>query len=359
MIASVFAWIQKHERHLGGLVFFFGFVTDLLAMYLLDASVVFVAFSLYLVMVAGLVFAGFTLAPWRESPVLWKRSVVVVVSLIAQYQLGNLLSWFLIFYAKDASLAASWPFIALLGLVFVANEWFRKYRDRIAFVAVLWFVAAYLYAIYALPLFVHEIGPRVFLASTALAFAGFMIYLGLLWVVNRTRLTQALGRIVLSASVVVGVVSGAYFSGIVPPLPLALKSVGVYHDLTRADGEYILTGSPQRAWWDIRTDTVYFVPGEPLYAFSAVSAPIRFGATIAHRWERYDAAVNKWVLKNRVVYPLAGGRASGYRGYSQITMHEAGKWRVRIETQNGQIIGEKVFTAIATHHIPQTVVERK
>lgn len=352
MIRKILAWAQKNERHLGGIVFIFGFVTDLLAMYLLDAPLIFAAFSIYLAMVATLVLVGHALAHWRESPRVWKRSVLVIVPLVAQYQLGNLLSWFLIFYAKSAVIEASWPFIILIALVFIGNEWFRTYRDRIAFVAVLLFFAVYLYAIFALPLFVHRIGPEVFLTSTVLALGVFSIYLGLLWVVGSARIAKRVGRILLAACVTVGLVTGAYFTGLVPPIPLSLKDGGIYHSLVRADGQYVLSGEGQRAWWDPRPDVVHVIPGRPIYAFAAVFAPTRFGTTVVHRWQRYDTDARVWVTTNRIAFPITGGRDEGYRGYSETTAVTPGKWRVRVETEYGQVIGQIRFTAIPTTVLP-------
>lgn len=352
MVGKILAWLQKNERHLGGVVFVFGFVTDLLAMYFLDAPLIFAAFSIYLAMVATLVFVGHALAHWRQSPRIWKRSVMVIVPLVAQYQLGNLLSWFLIFYAKSSVIEASWPFIVLIALVFIGNEWFRTYRDRIAFVAVLLFFAVYMYAIFALPLFVHEIGPRVFVTSTIIALVLFSLYLGLLWVVGRERIKRGLMRILISACAIVVIVMGSYFTGLVPPIPLALKDGGIYHEFTREGGQYILQGEDTGPWWDPRPDTVHVVAGRPLYAFGAVFAPTRFGTTVVHRWQRYDDTQKSWVTVNRIAFPITGGRAEGYRGYSQTSSVTPGAWRVRVETEHGQVIGQIRFTAVSAIRIP-------
>lgn len=359
MVRKLLAWAQKNERHLGGIVFVFGFVTDLLAMYLLDAPLIFAAFSIYLTMVAVLVFVGHVLAHWRESPRTWKRSVLVVVPLIAQYQLGNLLSWFLIFYAKSSVLEASWPFVVLIALVFFGNEWFRTYRDRIAFVAVLLFFALYMYTIFALPLFVHEIGPRVFVMSTVLALAVFSMYLGLLWIGGRGRLRKGIGRILAASCGVVAVVVGSYMTGLVPPIPLALKDGGIYHEFSRDGGDYVLRGEGRGEWWDPRPDVVHMVPGRPLYAFAAVFAPTQFGTTVVHRWQRYDDEQRVWVTQSRVSFPITGGRAEGYRGYSEMSSVTPGEWRVRVETENGQVIGQIRFTAVSSTTLPMLETDRR
>lgn len=346
MIRKLLAWAQRNERHLGGAVFLFGFLTDIVALLLLDVSFVLLASGTYLALAALAVFLSQMLAGWREAKPVWKRSVTVLLPLLAQYLIGNLLSWFLIFYAKSSVLEASWPFLLLLALVFLGNEWFRKYKDRLAFIAVLLFFATYAYAIFALPLLLGTLGPLVFLGSTVVAGAAFALYLFLLARVGRVRLRASLGPIVGSALAIVLVVVTSYFTGLVPPLPLALKDVGIYHSLARAEGQYVLQGEPQQPWWDPRPQTLHTTPGAPLYAFSAVQAPIRFGTVVVHRWQRYDEETGAWITQSRIAFPIAGGRLEGYRGYSEIAHPIPGAWRLRVETEHGQVIGQERFEVV-------------
>lgn len=44
-----------------------------------------------------------------------------------------------------------------------------------------------------------------------------------------------------------------------------------------------------------------------------------------------------------VAFTLSGGRSGGYRGYSEKDNPEPGKWRVTIETVEGQTIGRLNF----------------
>lgn len=352
MIRAFLAWAQRNERHLGAAVFFFGFITDIIALVLLDVSFVLAISGIYLGIAAFAVFLTHALASWRTEAIVWKRSITIIAPLIAQYVIGNLLSWFLIFYAKSSVFEASWPFIILLALVFLGNEWFRKYKDRLAFVAVLLFFATYAYAIFALPLFVRSLGPWVFLGSTMLASGIFGLYLLLLRSVGRERLIQSLPPIVGSCLAIVVLMVGAYFSGVVPPIPLALKDVGIYHGLTRENGQYVLLGEAERSWWDLRPEVVHAVPGAPLYVFSAVQAPIRFGTVVVHRWQRYDETKRAWITQSRIAFAISGGRSEGFRGHSEVSNLAPGEWRVRVETENGQVIGQLRFSIIHSQAHP-------
>lgn len=341
---KLLAWAQRNERHLGALVFVAGFATDLVAFLLLDVSIVAALFAVYLALAALAVLLGHALASRpAEDASLRSRTLAVLLPLAAQYLVGNLLSGFLIFYTKSADPFSSWPFLLLLAAVFVGNEWFRKYKDRIAFMAVLLFFAAYAYAVFALPLVLRALGPTVFLWSTGIAVGAFALFMLALWTVGRRRLVQGLAAIWGSVAAIVAAVSLAYFTGLVPPIPLALKDAGVFHEVRRVSDGYVVRGEPERPWWDPRPETVNLVPGAPLYAFAAVSAPVRFGTTVVHRWQRYDEAAKAWVDRSRIAFPISGGRAQGYRGYTRIEAPEPGAWRVRIETEGGQVIGRIRF----------------
>lgn len=346
MVRRVLAWAQKNERHLGAAVFVLGFLTDIIALVLLEVTVVLAVAGVYLALAAFAVFFGHLTAPWRDHPRAWRRTVTVLLPLLAQYLIGNLLSWFLIFYTKSATLEASWPFLILLALVFLGNEWFRRYKDRLAFVAVLLFFVGYAYAIFALPLLIGRLGPEIFLLSTATAVGGLFLYLFFLAQASRPRPIGGLPQIIGASLGIVIVVVTSYFTGLIPPIPLSLKDSGVYHSLVRTESGYSVEGEASRAWWDPRPDRVRVGSGTTLYAFSSVAAPSRFGAVVVHRWQRYDEEARAWVTTSRIAFPISGGRLEGYRGYSEGSV-TPGAWRVRVETENGQVIGQLRFDAVS------------
>lgn len=80
-----------------------------------------------------------------------------------------------------------------------------------------------------------------------------------------------------------------------------------------------------------------------LYVFSAVFAPADLDVVIAHDWSYYDETSGRWVDRGRPTFPIEGGRDAGYRGFSFNSGIEAGRWRVDIETERGQILGRVRF----------------
>jgi hypothetical protein len=343
------AWAQKNERHLGAALFVFGFAGDLATFALLDASVVSLIFVAYLGLAIAATLGSHALYSRARLPD-WKpehlvaRAGRVLLPLAAQYALGSLLSGFLIFYTKSAALSVSWPFLAVLALVFLGNEYFRTYKDRLTFQAVLLFITIYAYAIFAVPLLVHRIGPWTFIGSTAASLAGFALVLFALLRLGPARFLASAKPILISVGVTVALVVGSYLTGILPPLPLALREAGVYHRIERTEEGYLLTGEAKRPWYGfMTTPVVHATAGETLYGFSSVFAPYRFSAGVVHHWERYDTGAKRWITGATIAFPISGGRQGGYRGYTALSSLTPGLWRLSIETPEGRVIGREKF----------------
>jgi hypothetical protein len=141
-VSRALAFVRANERRLGAIAFFGGFVTDLLTFTLLPFPLVSAFFATHLGITSGSALAAHALSRLGSArPVV--RWALVALPLVVQYSLGALLSGLVVFYTAHASLSASWPFLALLALVFVGNEYFRKYRDYLVFQTVLLFAALY------------------------------------------------------------------------------------------------------------------------------------------------------------------------------------------------------------------------
>ncbi|MBU0750032.1 DUF2914 domain-containing protein [Patescibacteria group bacterium] len=354
------AWIAKNERHLGAIVFIFGFVTDLLTFLLLDVSLVSLVFAGYLAL--GTVFAllGHASEGWKQKAT---SSIVKALpslsSLVVQYATGGILSGCLIFYTKSSSVMASWPFLLLLAAVFIGNEYFRKYREHLAFQTILLFFGLYAYSIFALPLLVNTLGPLVFLGSTAISLVSFSVFLYILWKLGKERFASTFKFIIIGITCSVTAIVGAYFTGLVPPIPLALSDVGIYQSLEKVPGGYQVQGEGTAPWWQFWPRMYHHKAGTPLYAYSSVFAPVSFSTSVVHVWQKYNYDTHTWVTESRVAFSMSGGRSGGYRGYSIKDNPSAGKWRISIETTNGQVIGREVFFVQTVSTLPslETIVK--
>ncbi len=341
-LARFFAWVRRYERHLSALAMVAGFIADNLLFKRVDI------FQTQLLL-AGYSLACFVSIPWLhhlESRPVPPRSRVIL-RFVTQFALGGFWSAFVIFYARAAVWSASWPFLLLLFLVFVGSEYFHKYHARLVFTSILFFLALYSAAIFSLPIYTHTIGTMTFIGSGLVAVGVFTLFTMLLRRLARERFRADVWRIRAGALGVLAVMNLFYFTSILPPLPVTAPAAGIYHSVERVPGAYI--GTAEAEPWTVRwlgfTPTEHLMRGSSLSAFSAVFAPAALHAAITHRWEWYDGSGRGWVTEAVITYPITGGRASGYLGYSTMPINEAGSWRVDVETADGRLIARIPFTA--------------
>ena len=151
--------------------------------------------------------------------------------------------------------------------------------------------------------------------------------------------------IFLAIFIVYGIFNLAYFKNWIPPVPLSLKEIGVYHFVEKdINGNYVF-GKQDKSWKDyipFYLDRFKLYSGNNAYLFSSIYAPTRLNTEIINQWSYYDEAVNKWVNAGSIKYSISGGRDDGYRGFSTKDVFP-GKWRVDVLTVDNRLIGTKKF----------------
>jgi len=73
-----------------------------------------------------------------------------------------------------------------------------------------------------------------------------------------------------------------------------------------------------------------------LYAYTAINAPRGLKERIYHEWTHNGRRVD------RIALDISGGREAGYRAWTHkrnFPAQPAGRWRVRVVTEAGQMIG--------------------
>ena len=137
-----------------------------------------------------------------------------------------------------------------------------------------------------------------------------------------------------------------YFTNVIPPIPLSLKEISIVQGVEKtSDRQYIITYEPA-SWWQIDQ---YLWPsinptGSGVVAcFTKIYAPTRIKTNIVHVWEVKDKNTGKWMQRFKLAYPISGEASDGYRGWTEIKTQESGRWRCRVETERGQILGESTF----------------
>ena len=281
----------------------------------------------------------------------------LILLLILQFCFGGLASNLLVLYGKSGTFAGSAFFLLLLVALIFGNEYLRSRYSQLRFNIVVYYFLLLTYCIIAAPTFIfHSVGVGPFLLSGAISLIVITFYLALLFVVvlrgDKQKQIKDIGTYVL---VIFVIFNGLYFLNIIPPVPLSLKDIGIYHSILKySSGDYLALyeSPPWYQFWRDTNATFQYVPGQSAYCFSSVYAPADIDTPIDHKWEHYNDATGEWDILSRVTFPISGGRADGYRGFSATAALSPGKWRCDVETQGGALIGRTSFTAVLASSTP-------
>lgn len=346
LVSPLLSTVKRYERPLSAISMVGGFIFDNHFFERVDHPATQIVLAIYLVVAVGSILISHYLESYPEHPgVLQRLHPLLVVG--TAFALGGLWSAFVIFYGR-ALTAATWPFVAVLAGMMIANEALRQYHARLAFTLTLLFLALFSYAILVLPIVTGTMGRGTFLMSGGLAVAAFVVLIFVLGHIGTDRIERAWRGIVIGAASVFVSLNAAYFANILPPLPLTLQTAGVFHSVTKEGDIYRAVAEPLQAfdWYGlVATEPEMHVErGGSLALYSAVFAPIQLRTNVVHVWRRYDDAARVWRTESTVRFPIVGGRDGGYRGYSVKSTPATGRWRVDIETPEGLLIGRVPFT---------------
>ncbi len=350
---------NRYERPLSALTLICGFTFDLLLAKRPDSIADNVLLLFYLVLAGTLII----LINRRSDRDIQNEETVqpLVLLLVLQFCFGGLASNLLILYGKSGSLGSSLIFIGLLIGLLVGNEMLKTRYQQLRFNIAVYYFLLLTYVVIATPTFIlHSVGTVSFLISGVLSLAIMAGFISLLriFALRNNRSKQLWDMRIMVASIFL-VFNGLYFANIIPPVPLSLKSAGIYHSVTALDTPsdgaiYSATYEPKH-WYEFWRDTgddFNITAGDPAYCFSAVFAPGELKTPISHRWEYFYPVTEKWIGVSLVQFPINGGREEGYRGYSKKQVLTDGEWRCTVETSSGQVIGRITFTVKTSSSTP-------
>ncbi len=341
-------FLFKYRRHIPAAALLFGFVWDLLTLGRPD--------RLFenLVIISYLIIAGGTILLLNLKQRRGEEGNTLPLVALLQFSFGNLASALLVLYGHSGTFEGSLLFFLILGGFLIGNEFLRDRYSLIRAHIGAYFLLLFAYFALVVPIALNDISTQAFLISGATALLTIAAFVGVLFAVNRRVMAKNLLALGLVVGGVYGVFNFLYFVNILPPVPLALREIGIYHGLTReTDGSYIAAYEAPR-WYEFfntTSNTFTASPGAHAYCFSSVFAPTGLSTSINHRWERQEAS-GEWKTLSLVSFSIVGGRETGYRGYSIKTALSAGEWRCSVETPRGALIGRESFTIISATSTP-------
>ena len=352
-------FIAPIKHHLLTAAFVLGFVVDNFTLVRVDrlfditllASYVLIAMIGILSMYIG------ASGKWSDSFTSYSEKYA---PLVIQYTFGGLMSGVLVFYSRSGSWFTSWPYLLVIIAIILGNELIRKRAQRLVFNLSVFFVGLFSYSALIMPVAIGKMGDGIFLASGAVALVIMALFIRTLYRIVPNFMALNTRAIFFTIGMIYFGLNGLYFANLIPPIPLSLKAIGVYHSVEKlSNNSYKLTFE-QGAWYEFwkESDSIFHLAeGGRVYCYASVYAPLRLSTTVYHTWEYYDTTVGKWVFHARIPYPISGGRTSGYRGQTNIENAREGTWRCSVETERGQVVGRDVFT-VQTGSTPEAIVTR-
>lgn len=339
--------VHWYERYISPLSLIAGFVLDnLFLLRRVDAWTSTALLFCYLA-VASLGIILINVIEAGKIRTTWIVNNAPLIPVVVQFAFGGLFSGYLSLYSRSASFAFSWIFVIALAILLMSNERFTRLYVRPAFQVSMLFTVLFSFLTFYFPLVFRRIDSTMFLVSGAVSLVSIAIFTQILMYIIPTAIRANRNKIIYSVATTYCVFNLLYFTNIIPPLPLALKEAGIYHNISRSsDGIYRLIGE-YVPWYQsyLRYNTIYNrVPNEPVYVWTAIFAPYGFSTTVVHVWQYYDEKKSSWVKYDTVSFPITGGRDGGYRGYSVINPPYGGKWRVDVITTTGRVIGRVAFS---------------
>jgi len=277
------------------------------------------------------------------EPPAWLRRPWRYVEHAMHFMLGTLLNAFILFYVKSGSGLTALLFLLLISALLLANEHPRFHRLGPVVLFGLYSFALTSYLAYLLPVLLGRLRPWMFFAASGLSLLPVFLLARLMarWGDDRARaFRQAMGP----AMGVQALLLVLFVFHLVPPVPLSVRSLGVWHRVEREGGDFKLSRLPRPRWSDFwrRDERVFLArPGDRVFVFTRIFAPRNFRDQVRVRWARWERG--RWNESDAIPLRIVGGREEGFGGYAYKQNWSAGDWRVAIETEDGREIGRTRF----------------
>lgn len=337
-------FFKRNERYISGGALLAGFIVDNFTLTRIDLwfdNLILFAYltvALLAIVVINFYEEGILKGAFFEK--------VRFLSLLAmQFAFGGLFSGFVVFYSRSATLVSNWPFILVLIGLLIGNEFFKSRYSKFTFRMSIFFIALFSFLIFYVPVIIGSIGALIFILSSVISILFMWAIIRVLRFFIPAQIEKSKNALKWSIGIIFILINIFYFTNIIPPIPLSLKDIGVYHFVERDDAGNYLATSETKEWYYflIPNETVHIHSGDPIYIFSSVFAPTKLNTDIFHKWQYYDEDTGKWILRSNLGFEIQGGRDGGYRGYTMKTSLDEGLWRVDVVTKRNQLLGRVKF----------------
>ena len=320
------------------LVFFLGgFCFDASLLHRIDDPLMLVHQATYLTLCALIIAYDLVWEERQQEAPRWLSKIWKYREGLLHFMLGTLLNVYTIFYFKSGSFLSSLSFLALLALLLFLNEARPKKISKHVLRNALFSLCLISYLNILVSILVGSIGEWVFFLAIAAAYGVQYVFFRFLKYKLEERKDWREIRVPFLSIALIYIL--LYLLQVLPPVPLSVKYMGIYREVTR-QGEYYRLASEKPSWrfWQKGDQLFRARPGDKIYCFVQIFSPARFRDQLFVRWLHYEPR-GGWKSWDAIPLPVVGGREEGFRGYTAKTNYEPGEWRVKIETRDGREVG--------------------
>lgn len=342
---------NKFEHWIGPLFFLLGIIFDIFTLGRIDDTFNIITQALYLILLFTLLYFEFTGIPKNIK----LHKLYQFKDEVFHFFLGALLSAFTLFYFKSSSMAVSFFFMLIIVVLLVINElnFFQKLGRFIK--STLLYLCLLTYFLYLVPLIIGKVGFFPFLFSLLISLIVLFLYLALLSSKGVPRKIIK-SRILYPSLSLAGLFIIFYLAKIIPPIPLSVQHIGIYHKVEKNYPEYKL--SYEKSWWKFwHTGDQDFkaMPGDKVYVFTRIFAPGGFDDKIILHFKKKFPSGYK--TSDKITLDVTGGRGDGFRGFAFKSNYTEGDWRVHVETVDELEIGRINFKIEMSEETPRSFTE--
>jgi hypothetical protein len=348
MLIRLQAYLRLRQKYLPVIFFITGFIWDTLTLGRIDRLYDRVILSTYMSSLTVCLYL-YNLADdnkWKET---FFEKYEKYLPLAIQFFLGGLCSAFVIYFSRSVSLTKTLSFFIILVVLLFANELLKKRISNKYLQFSAYFFVNFTFFTFFIPVLIREMNTFIFLIS---GFISLSITTALIVFIYRSSPST---RREISKRKTLAIITGLYlmintfyFLNLIPPVPLALDTGIVAHNVQKMNGDYEVTYQ-EEVWYKFwrKNDLTYIQePGTNVYVYTSIFAPTDLQKSVAHRWRWKNLQTGRWQTVDEIGYEITGGRDDGYRGFTFKRNISEGDWRVDVITEEGQIIGIVRFEVV-------------
>jgi hypothetical protein len=215
---------------------------------------------------------------------------------------------------------------------------------------ILFSICSLLYFSFLYPIIMGKIGVLPFWTGIFTS----LLILSCLWFFNfkaRIKLNNQL--LLLSLAVHVLFVL-AYYTSLIPPVPVHIKKIGLFYGVEKKGDQYIGKYLVQGSYFFSKEFKTR--PNDKIHILISIFSPTHFQDQITLKWYRYDKEKGK-KLEDHIPLNILGGRDEGFRGYATKQYYTEGQWEVLVETSDGRELGRLGFHVLTDLSQAQRIFE--